>query len=107
MNKILIYRKIKDNKIICIDECPPYDKKKLDAIIEEFNLTDKNNSVEVKQIKENSLEDYLITNFYKSNPTKADEVKAILDNLFFNAKRLSNYFDVLYTDYTQKMNKIK
>lgn len=106
MKKILVYRNKNDGKIICIDDCPPFDKQKLNATIEEFNLTDKQNLVELKQIKENTLEDYLLTNYYQTKLTQAEEIQALLDSIFFNTKRLSNYFEVLYNEFNKKMNKI-
>ena len=106
IKKILIYRDKKTNKIIELQECPDYETKQLLSIIEEFNK-DTQHSVEVHNVKENSLEEYVLRNYWRSKANTEEEIKTCVNRIHAEVRHLNVMFDLLYQDYTNKIDKIK
>ena len=95
--KILVFRDKKTNNITCVDKCPEYDKTMLESIIQEFNDKD-SNIVEVKIIKEQSLEEFLVKN-YMIKKTNKNDVEECINTLYASIRRIRALMSVLEEDY--------
>ena len=87
--KILVFRDKKTNNITCVYQCSAYNN--LESIVQEFNEKD-SNVVEVKNLKPQSLEEFLFNNYMSKKSTKED-LEECLMNLHTGTKRLQIVFD--------------
>lgn len=103
MQKILVYRNRYSNKIICIDKCPDYTKQKLDEIIAEYNSSG-DETVEVKSLRDDSLELYLLQSYFASKITRKDELQSCINAVYTGAYRLRNLCNSLIEEFAPKEN---